>query len=323
MSFEADALGRLLAEAFALPAPGARPLSGFTARPFDGGGWYQAYTVEARLEDGTVHRLFLKDLGAPKAEKGDMVARRERERCVYQRLLDPELDGTARLYGVEWDPDASRYWLLLEFVDGVPVRHQEMDAWRCAAAWLARFQAGSERRESNGDACALLRRDERFFLATAHRAVDAVSTRSPALGEGVGGLVEEYVSSLLPLVRQRPTLVHGAFMPMQILTQGGGSDRVCPVDWELAGLGPPAYDLGFLAYGFRGPKRHELLAAYADEAARLGLPVPEDLSEQVRVMEIHRTLMALAQSEEREYDDQAVADYLDVLESLGTRGASL
>jgi hypothetical protein len=319
MSPDAETLRRLLEGAFLPTLSGGQDLDGFTYAPFEGAGWYRAYTVDVRFRDGAAHRLFLKDLGAPRGGKGDMVGRRERERCVYERLLQPERDGTARLYGVEWDPEGARYWLLLEYVEGTPVRQLDFETWRGAAAWLARFQAGFSAHTGRAARCDLVRHDEPFFLDVARGAVDAVTLWCRAAGARVLELLDGYDRHLSRLLEQPPTLVHGAFLPMQILAVGDDGGRLCPVDWELAGLGPPLYDLGFLAYGFKGAERRSLLAAYREEATQLGSAVPEDLSRRVACVEVHRTLAALGQSVERAYDDEAIGEYLDILEGLLAR----
>jgi hypothetical protein len=316
MRLDHGALRALVDRAFLPTLTGTPQLRDLTARPFEGGGWYGAYTVGVHLADGARHELFLKDFGAPRAHKGDMAGRRDRERCLYERLLRPEDDGTARFYGVDWDDALERYWLLLEYVDGTPVRQLDLETWCRAAAWLARFQVTSRAQSDPAAPCRLVRHDERFFLDVASGAVQAVSVWSAVEGARMRELVRGYGRWLVDLLEQPPTLVHGAFLPMQILAVGDGGDRLCPLDWELAGLGPPAYDLGFLAYGFRGDERHALLAAYRDEAARVGLAVPDDLSRSVACVEVHRTLAALGHSVERAYSDEAIGEYLTILETL-------
>lgn len=319
MSVDHGALRALLGRAFLPALPGAPELRDVTVQPFHGRGWYDAYTVAVHLDDGARYKLFLKDFGAPRADKGDMAARRERERCLYARLLRPDDDGTARFYGADWDDGLGRYWLLLEYVEGTPVRQLDLQTWCRAAAWLARFQAASRARSDPAASCRLVLHDEGFFLDVAAGAVRAVSLWSAAEGARLRELLGGYGRWLDHLLDQPPTLVHGAYLPVQILAAGNAGDRLCPLDWELAGLGPAVYDLGFLAYGFSGEERHALLAAYRDEAARVGLAVPDDLSGRVACVEVHRTLAALGHSVERGYSDQAIGEYMAILEALMDR----
>lgn len=316
MSVDGAALRDLLKRAFLPTLPAASRLTEVDVRPFDGRGWYAAYRVDVQTDDGSRHSLFLKDFGTPRGGKGDMAGRRERERCVYAHLLDPGQDGTARCYGTRWDPEAGAFWLLLEYVDGTSVRQLDLRVWLRASAWLARFQAAFRARSVRPPVCPLVRHDLHYFREVADGAIEAISGWSAGEGVRVRRLVNGYDRRLAQLLEQPDTLVHGAFLPVQILAVGPGEERLCPLDWELAGLGPQVYDLGFLAYGFRGDERRSLLSAYSEEAARLGLAVPEDLSRRVASIEVHRTLTALGQSKDRDYDDQAILEYIDILERL-------
>ena len=64
--------------------------------------------------------------------------------------------------------------------------------------------------------------------------------------------------------------VHGEFYASNILVSPG---RVCPVDWEMAGIGPGVLDLAALATAWEGADRARIVAAYADER---GAPVDEE-----------------------------------------------
>ena len=319
---EGRALRRFLERAFVPGLPGASVLEDVVSSPVDEGGWYGAWSLDVRLADGTGHRLFLKDYGIYRQPKRDMAGRRERERCVYRGLLRPDRHGTARYHGSEWDREAGRYWLLLEFVEGVPVSHLALEAWCRSAAWLARFQASRPGGPAAGPCRGrLVTHDRRFFVDVAARAVEALSTRSRRRGRQLRRTLREYgdwVDGLL--VEDAPVFVHGAYLPGQILSSGDGEDRrLCPLDWELAALGSPAYDLGFLAYGFQGEERAALLGAYRRELERAGGEAPDDLSRRVACVGVHYTLTALAHSAERGYDDGAVLEYLDLLEGLVER----
>ena len=53
------------------------------------------------------------------------------------------------------------------------------------------------------------------------------------------------------MVSGRRTLLHGVYLPSQILADPDAEQlRICPVDWELAGIGSPLYDFAFFADGF-------------------------------------------------------------------------
>ena len=323
MKPEARELRRFLRRSFVAGLPGRPTLVDVACRPVREGGWYGAWSLDVSVSDGTSHRLFLKDYGTYRRPKRDMAGRRERERFVYRRLLCPERHGTARCHGSDWDPRRGRYWLLLEYVDGVPVRHLSFGAWRRCAAWLARFQASRSAGPATGSCRRrLVAHDRRFFLDVAGRAVEALSVRSDGRGRELRRGLRGYGDWISCLVEEPPVLVHGAYLPMQILSVGGDGDgRLCPLDWELAALGSPAYDLGFLTYGFEDRERAALLEAYRREAERAGREAPADLSRRVACVGVHYTLTALAHSVSRGYDDASVLEYLDLLEGLVARAS--
>ena len=101
---------------------------------------YPAQVVTVRLTDGTTLLMFLKDFGSSRLFKEDARGRRARELHVYRDLLrDAELDIPA-YYGAVWGQEHGRFWMVVEFVDGVPVADCEFDLWPEATAWLARMQ---------------------------------------------------------------------------------------------------------------------------------------------------------------------------------------
>jgi thiamine kinase-like enzyme len=71
-------------------------------------------------------------------------------------------------------------------------------------------------------------------------------------------------------------VIHGELYPSNVLVAG---ERICPVDWEMAGSGPGIVDLAALASGFRSEETEAILAACGDadrvafDCARLPLAV--------------------------------------------------
>ena len=63
-----------------------------------------------------------------------------------------------------------------------------------------------------------------------------------------------------------PSFVHGELYPSNVLVGDDGPDvDVWPVDWEMAGLGPPLLDFAALTSGWDPADQARLVAAYADE----------------------------------------------------------
>jgi hypothetical protein len=299
--------------------PGSQRITGLSVQRSECSSWYATYLVTVTLSNGPSMTLFLKDYGSYREEKSDMTGRRERERYVYKDLIAEGSLGTAQYLGSQWDNAANRFWLLLEFVHGTPLQFLAFEQWLEAAAWLATLQGWFRDRLPSVTRSPLLRHDVRFFRQTATAAVLAVGTLSAALRRRLKASLDGYSNLWERMERQPLTLVHGAYLPSQIIVDIESVDnRLCPVDWELAGLGSPCYDLAFLVYGFGQAQLRLLLEAYAEEAGRQALEVPA-LSELERLTSaycIHKTLMALGHSAERGYSEDAVCKYLDILESL-------
>lgn len=228
---------------------GARPLR---RRPFE----YRSSAPLAELEvEGRV--LLLKDLspcalteGARQA-KLDLLHDPRREIQVYRTFLDGGGLGTAELAGAVEDPDRERYWLVVEKVRGVELYQVgEIDRWQRVAEWLARLHdrfAGME------PADFLVRYDRSYFELWPRRAdVD----------------LHGYQTVVDRLAGLPTTLVHGELYASNVLVAG---DRICVVDWELAGIGPGVLDLAALTLGLP-----EADAAALAQAYRAALERPSD-----------------------------------------------
>jgi hypothetical protein len=182
-------------------------------------------TVEVALADGRELRLVRKSLSRSSLDANARLAKDaawhdpRRELEVYTRLLAGRDLGTAEFYGASGD------WLFLEDVPGVPLWQCERPAWEAAARWLARLHAEVPAR---GDS--LLRYDDVFARLAA-----------PA------PLAAQYERALAELRGRRAAFVHGDFFPSNVLVDGA---RICPIDWEMAGVGPALLDLASLVAGW-------------------------------------------------------------------------
>ncbi|HWL65649.1 MAG TPA: hypothetical protein VNP73_06715, partial [Actinomycetota bacterium] len=144
---EAAALNATLIDR-ALPADQARVAS-VVRSPLDSG-WYRTEVLEVQSDSGEVAKVFLKDFGSVDKGKSRMEDRRERERYFYGRVFPDGSLGLPRYIGEIWGPD--RFWLLLEYIDAVPLKWCELDVWFQAAAWLGRFQTMTARKLEELDA---------------------------------------------------------------------------------------------------------------------------------------------------------------------------
>lgn len=282
---------------------------------------YDAYVVTVRLASGGELKIFLKDFGFSRLPKEGLEQRRERELRVYRDLLaDAEL-GTARYYGSVWDSSEGRFWLLLEFVDGLLLRDCELDYWVEAAGWLGRVQGSFDRHPDRLARCDFLpRHDAGFFQAKADLALRAVSQTSASLAARLGEVVSRYDRLVAVMVSQPSTLVHGSYRRENILVDGRAQPpRVCPIDWELAAIGARLYDLAFISDGFKPPELDRLWGAYREQAGIWDLPVPdrEEMRYVVDCFRLHKVLKSLSESWKKRFPAATVAKLVEMAEGLG------
>lgn len=266
---------------------------------------YDCEIVTGRLAAGGTIRAFLKDFGRSRLPKDAQPERRERELGVYRTLIGDAGIGTARYYGSVWDDVRGRYWLLLELVDGTVLRSLGVEQWIAAAGWLGRMQARFTGAQFLSAPPGFLQRhDTAFFEARADRALESVSRLAPALTGRMEAILRDYERIVAAMANQPPTLVHGAFRPANMLVDSGRKPaRICPVDWELAAVGSPLYDLAFFCDGFQPPILDRMWEAYLEEAAAGGLPVPprEELRWLIDCFRLYRVIAWLAPAVTKRY----------------------
>lgn len=232
--------------------------------------------LRVRRPGGRVLEVVFKDLGRRRMLP---VARRVRPRFlfdpareieVYRRILGPAGLGTPACYGAELDERAGRAWLFLERVRGRELYQVgDSTAWKAVARWLARSHTQFADVAADLDAPAtarLLEYDERHFLRWVRRAVrfraggGAARRRLLWLSRRAARIAGE-------LAAMPRTLVHGQFYASNVLVSRlGGTLRVCPVDWETAGLGPGLLDLAALVSGWDDRRREALCQTYREAA---------------------------------------------------------
>lgn len=165
----------------------------------------------------------------------------------------------------------------------------------------------------------MLRHDADFFSSIAKLALRAVSQISVLLADRLAEIVNRYDRLVDAMSSQTPTLVHGAYLPSQILVETNSEPlRVCPIDWELAALGSPLYDLAFFSDGFEPPKLNLLWDAYRQEAEKYDISVPnrEEMRFVVDCFRLHKVINWLSQSIDRQYPEKEVAKLVHMGEQL-------
>lgn len=263
------------------------------------------------LSDGRTVDVFLKDFDVSSHAADLALLRGARERYVYETLLAGRGLGTPRLHGVVWGGPANHHWLLLEFVQGRTLRQSPVGDWISAAGWLGQLHGAVAGQEAGLVRPGVLDNyDETYFRRIAERAVQAVGCRSGSLHQRLAAALDGYGAMIRRFCASRRTLVHGSYRPKNILIDPRTRPvRVCPVDWELAAIGPQLHDLACMANEVdHRPMIERFCEAYAHSAGTAGLPVPgagEMLAELDR-LRLHRVLRSLARSVEWAYPDGAV-----------------
>ncbi len=228
--------------------------------------------LEIDLEDGSVLRLLLKDLGLTNLHetarriKPGFLYNPLREIKTYEEILAPNSFGTAHFYGAVIRPHEDRFWLFLEKMSGLRIcAVNDFSAWLEAARWLARLHArfigeGNELKRS----APLLQHDDAFYRLWLER---ALMFHSVEITRSVRESLKcTYVRAIERLIQLPSTLIHGEFFASNILvqeTQAGWHIR--PVDWEMAAIGPGLIDLAALSSGaWAESERMKMAAAYHD-----------------------------------------------------------
>ena len=237
--------------------------------------------IELTLEDGSELLLAFKRLEWDALEPEARLAKPEflhdplRESAVYAELLAPAALGAPRYYGSVIDPEAGRYWLFVEWVEGRELYQVgERGLWEAAAAWLGathrRLGAELDRHVASGW---LLDYDRAYYRRWIDRALAfaAAPGQPPSRLDSIEWLAPRYGAASEELLALARTVVHGEFYASNVLIAGDLADpRVAPVDWELAAAAPGVVDLAALVSGgWSEEDRGAIAAAYRGTAGPL------------------------------------------------------
>lgn len=246
-------------------------------RPFPYASSFAIEEVNVRFDDGSVLELVCKDTGEaamlPEARriKPRFLHNPLREIATYERMLSPFAAGAPRFYGSAIDERRGRYWLFLERVRGVPLTEVGgFNVWRHVSGWLAAMHRRLAR--DPGFACAAVvvplvsydRELARVWMERAQWYLDADQTHSRADRLRFASLLWQYERVLDEIAALPAGFVHGEFFASNVMVEtAAGQVRVCPVDWEVAGIGPMLMDLAALTAGrWTEAERAELAVSY-------------------------------------------------------------
>jgi phosphotransferase family enzyme len=208
----------------------------------------------------------------------------EREIQVYRSLL-PLLDtGAAKMYGATVAPHLERYWLFLEKVSA-PQLYEigEFEVWLYVAQSLARLHESGDITVVQSVVPQVQEYDAAWYWQWLERA-------HASAGAALDRIAARYSTVVQILLKLPHTFIHGEYYASNILVQQNETScRICPLDWEMAAIGPGLLDVAALASGkWPREKRMRILERYCSNLPhRLR---PEDLVTAFDCCQLHIAL---------------------------------
>ena len=283
--------------------------------------------IDVRLDDGAALHLIFKDLSwqtlseSVQRAKPDFLYDPQREIETYRTILAPNRLSTALFYGAIVDHQLERYGLFLEKVPGLELYQiGEFPIWQQVARWLAtmhtRFAGISE---AFAQEAHLLNYNEGFYRIWIDRAQRFLNRSGSAQPKNtrhrIEWLAQRYDCVVESLMALPVTFVHGEFYASNVLVQETvGELRVCPVDWEMAGVGPGLIDLAALTAGNWTPEEKTALAMayYGELAPSNGWPSEfSDFLNALEYCELHKAVQWLGWSPDWSPPSEHAQDWLN------------
>ena len=234
---------------------------------------YPLHDLTVTRDDGERLAYVVKDLDrasmlpAARAVKPRFLYDPAREIGVYACVLDPETHGTARCFAAAAGDGCRGSWIVLERVPGVPlVEVGDRAPWLSAMRWLGRFHADG-RNHAAARSVPVLRHDEGFYRTWIGRA------RRFVRDERLTWVAERYETVVHRLLAQSAAFIHGEMYASNVLVD---ATRVCPIDWEMAAIGPPLVDVAALTSG-PGWNDADVMAMLGAYCAAVGTTVDAEL----------------------------------------------
>jgi hypothetical protein len=189
----------------------------------------------------------------------------DRESFVYKNILAQAALGTAFCYDARRRGRPGDHSLLLEHVPGEPLYDVgTFDAWLEAARWLARAHETLRGHVGMRRPSPLARYDRICFEQWIVRAESVSHTQNVDVGEArvrIARLCEQARSAAEDIDALPTTLIHGEFYASNVLVEFSGCHtRICPIDWETAGIGCGLLDLAALSAGNWSEKQRQALS---------------------------------------------------------------
>jgi hypothetical protein len=267
-----EALERILAEDF---VPGL-PIVALQRRASAYRTSFPLEEIRVALSDGAALEIIFKKLNLQslsddvRRAKPEFVYDPLREIETYRRFLARGRLGTAHCYGAIIDEERGRHWLFIENVTGDELyKIGEFAVWESTARWLAGMHLSlAESVPAAARSAHWLTYDADYFRLWMRRAQEMIARsadrQSQSARQSFARLDENYEQVVERLAALPVTFIHGEFYASNVLIGRTASGlRVCPIDWEMAGVGPGLLDLAALIAGrWTDSERLALARAY-------------------------------------------------------------
>jgi thiamine kinase-like enzyme len=268
--------------------------------------------IEIQLQDGQTLAIMFKDLtwqaleGQARHVKPRFLYDPLREIETYRTILHPHHFSVPTFYGADVNEASERYWLFLEYVPAWRLTHHEEQLWHQAARWVAELHVRTARLSNlpelarrahlliyDADFCQLW--PERALAYAEGNGIEQAGLRTAFeyIAKHYGNVVEKL--SALP-----QTFIHGEFVGSNVLVRAtAAGPEICPIDWEMAALGPSLLDLAALTIGRWTPQQKQALTSAYSSALPTGGPgdlKPDELMHELDFCELHLALQWLGWS---------------------------
>ena len=216
------------------------------------------WELELNRSDGSSLWVMLKDLGTKalwrdaRWVKPAFLRDPIREIDAYRHVLEHQPVHTARFHGAHIDPARDRYWLFLERLNAVPLwQVGSWSRWDDAALWLASLHDIAPPPAESP----IVRYDVGFYEQWFERAASRFRGR-------LDELEPAYRAAMRLLAAGPPSLIHGEYYPSNILVRAHEQESICPIDFELFGVGSAALDLAALVTGLPERVARRVVSTY-------------------------------------------------------------
>jgi len=282
-----EALGRVLAQNDVR----GLPIVAFERRPSAYRSSFPLEEIRVSLADGAALEVIFKDISRESLPETVRQAKPEflydplREIETYRQVLADRRLGTAHCYGAVVDNRAGRYWLFLEKVAGAELyKIGEFSTWEHTARWLAvmHHDFAAQFALTPSQPGHWLKYDPDYYRLWMRRAQEFSTCRYTAGAAGARRDIERLAARYDEVVEQLSalptTFIHGEFYASNVLVGRNGTDlRVCPIDWEMAALGPGLIDLAaFVSGRWTDSERTALMRAYHASLTDAGGTAPPE-----------------------------------------------